>query len=115
MSDKLPDIIGALIDLRDEQRTAANSLQELTSDVREIVAGLARLETRAEANDFREQVLNRLTAIREDIAVNMARVDRVADTNIDIRAEVVSLRSENTALWRMIKALEARVDQIEPP
>jgi hypothetical protein len=85
-----------------------------------ILAALARLEggqtaMRDEAAGFREQVLNRLTAIREDIGVNMARVDRVADTATDIRAELSSLRVENTALWRMIKALETRVEQIETP
>jgi hypothetical protein len=85
-----------------------------------ILAALARLEggqaaMRDEAAGFREQVLNRLTAIREDIGVNMARVDRVADTATDIRAELSSLRVENTALWKMIKALETRVEQIEAP
>jgi hypothetical protein len=92
-----------------------------------ILAALARLEGgqtamradittfRAEASGFREQVLNRLTAIREDISVNMARVDRVAETATDIRAELISLRVENTALWRMIKALETRVEHIEAP
>ena len=61
------------------------------------------------------KVLNRLTAIREDIGGNMARVDRVAETVADIRAELISLRVENTALWRMIKALETCVEQIEAP
>jgi hypothetical protein len=70
---------------------------------------------RTESGTFREHVLARLDAIREDIGVNMARVDRVADTNTDIRAELVGLRLENTALWRMVKALEARVNQIEAP
>jgi hypothetical protein len=39
-------------------------------------AGLSELRT--EAGTFREHVLTRLDAIREDIGVNMARVDRVA-------------------------------------
>jgi cell division protein FtsB len=93
-------------------------LTRLATGQTHMEAELTRLATgqdmvRAEAADFREQVLNRLTAIREDIGVNMARVDRVAETVTDLRAELVSLRGENAALWRMIKAIESRVDQIE--
>jgi cell division protein FtsB len=93
-------------------------LTRLATGQTHMEAELTRLATgqdmvRAEAADFREQVLNRLTAIREDIGVNMARVDRVAETVTDLRVELVSLRGENAALWRMIKAIESRVDQIE--
>jgi len=87
------------------------ALSRLEAGQTNLAADLTRV--RAEAADFRDQVLNRLTAIREDIGVNMARVDRVAETVTDLRAELVSLRGENAALWRMIKAIESRVDQIE--
>jgi cell division protein FtsB len=90
----------------------------MAAELTHLAAGQTHLaaeltQVRAEAADFRDQVLNRLTAIREDIGVNMARVDRVAETVTDLRAELVSLRGENAALWRMIKAIESRVDQIE--
>jgi hypothetical protein len=103
--------------LRSDLTARMDHLEAGQGEMRADIAGLSR-DTAAravEAADFREQALNRLTAIREDIGVNMARVDRVADTNADIRAELVSLRVENAALGRMIKALETRVEQIETP
>ncbi len=100
--------------LRSDLTTRMDRLEAGHGEMRADIAGLSR-DTAARAADFRDQVLNRLTAIREDIGVNMARVDRVADTNADIRAELVSLRVENTALRRMVKSLETRVEQIETP
>jgi hypothetical protein len=110
-------VLAALARLEAGQATTHGDIAVLRADVASrtdgLEAGLAAI--RREGADFREQVLNRLTSIREDIGVNMARVERVAETNTDIRAEVVSLRKENTALWRMLKALEIRVDHIETP
>ena len=68
-----------------------------------ILAALARLEggqtaMRDEAAGFREQVLNRLTAIREDIGLNMARVDRVAENrNRHSRREHRALSDDQSA------------------
>jgi cell division protein FtsB len=104
-------ILAALSRLEAGQTHMVADVTQVRADLTHMAAELTRV--RAEAADFRDQVLNRLTAIREDIGVNMARVDRVAETVTDLRAELVSLRGENAALWRMIKAIESRVDQIE--
>ena len=88
-----------------------NGLAKLENSVAGLEAGQARLErevTRLRVDSMTrfETIEDRLTAIREDIGVNMGRADLAADTAGHNRKELGQL-------WRMIQRVQTRVDHLE--
>jgi methyl-accepting chemotaxis protein len=50
-----------------------------------------------------------VTAIRDDIAVNMGGVDAMRKANDTTRADMIQMREQMSVMWKQIKALEAQV------
>jgi chromosome segregation ATPase len=75
-----------------------------------------RTDMLAELGQTRGAIMGRMaelqasvTAIRDDIAVNMGRVDAVRQANDNTRADLVQMREQMSVMWKQIKTLEARV------
>ena len=88
------------------------------SEFETILAMLATLERgqvslRADIIGKLEKIENELTAIRDDIGVNMGRADAVERSNENIRADVRSMQEQMTVHWRQIKRLETNVRELK--
>jgi hypothetical protein len=75
-----------------------------------------RTDMLAELGQTRGAIMGRVaelqasvTAIRDDIAVNMGGVDAVRQANDNTRADVIQMREQMSVMWKQIKTLEARV------
>jgi chromosome segregation ATPase len=75
-----------------------------------------RTDMLAELGQTRGAIMGRMaelqasvTAIRDDIAVNMGGVDAVRQANDNTRADLVQMREQMSVMWKQIKTLEARV------
>jgi hypothetical protein len=75
-----------------------------------------RTDMLAELGQTRGAIMGRVaelqasvTAIRDDITVNMGRVDAVRQANDNTRADLVQMREQMSVMWKQIKTLEARV------
>jgi methyl-accepting chemotaxis protein len=98
-----------------------------------ILAALARLEagqvalrhavgdlaTRTELSEVRVAVMQRIdrlqntvTAIRDDVAVNLGAADAAQRANDNTRELVRSQGEQLNVMWRQLKALEAKVREI---
>jgi uncharacterized coiled-coil DUF342 family protein len=69
-------------------------------------------KTRGEIMEKVEGVQNSLTAIRDDIAVNIGSVDAARKANDNTRSDVTQMREQMSVMWRQIKQLESRVRDI---
>lgn len=63
-------------------------------------------------NNGEERILNQITLIRDDIAVNMGGVDAARQANDNTRADVTQIREQMSVMWKQIKQLESRVRDI---
>jgi hypothetical protein len=75
-----------------------------------------RTDMLAELGQTRGAIMGRMaelqasvTAIRDDIAVNMGGVDAVRQANDNTRADLIQMREQMSVMWKQIKTLEARV------
>jgi hypothetical protein len=59
-----------------------------------------------------DRMQDRLTAIRDDIGINMGAVDAVKRANDNTREDLRTLGEQVTVMWRQLKSLEARVRDI---
>ena len=78
---------------------------------------LAKLEDghtrlRVELMARMDRLQDSLTAVRDDIAVNMGAADAMQRANDNTRDMVRAQSEQLSALWRQLKALEARVREI---
>ena len=79
-----------------------------------IMAALRRLEDKTDRLQQGQTSLQQsLAAMREDVWVNMARADRVADAGENTRSEVRLMALELSAVWRKVHRLEEAVQNIE--
>jgi hypothetical protein len=69
--------------------------------------------TRAAIMDRVERLENRVTEVRDDIAVAMGSSDQVKRANENTRADLRSMQEQVSVMWKQIKRLETRVDSIE--
>ena len=75
-----------------------------------VLAALNRF--RADVMGKLEKIENELSAIRDDIGVNMGRADAVDRSNERIRADVRSMHDQLVIHWRQIKRLETEVREL---
>jgi len=59
-----------------------------------------------------DRLQDTLTAVREDVAVNMGAADAAQRVNENTREDLRSLREQVSVMWRQLKAVEARVREI---
>jgi phage-related tail protein len=64
-------------------------------------------------NDGFGRIENKLTAIQDDIAVAMASSDQMQRVNANTRADLRSIQEQVSIMWKQVKRLETRVDDIE--
>nr|WP_294546671.1 hypothetical protein [uncultured Rhodopila sp.] len=67
------------------------------SDIMERIAGLQKI----------------VTAIQDDIAVNMGAVGAARQANDETRVDLRQMREQMSVMWRQLKAVQARVDEID--
>jgi septal ring factor EnvC (AmiA/AmiB activator) len=103
MSDKTPtlaDVLAAIggldLALRGELGQLRGELGQLRGDL------MARLDRHED----------RLTAIREDIAVNFNRADRAVDAVKGLRTELDHLSTEFAGMTRQVRRLQTQLDEI---
>jgi chromosome segregation ATPase len=68
--------------------------------------------TRVDIMDRIDRLQNTVSAIRDDIAVNMGAADAAQRVNDNTREDLRSLREQVSVMWRQLKAVEARVREI---
>jgi hypothetical protein len=59
-----------------------------------------------------DRLQDALTAIRDDIGVNMGRADAAVRANTNTREDVRGLEEQVGIMWRQIRRLEDRVREI---
>jgi chromosome segregation ATPase len=90
--------------LRTDSQTLRTDFQALRTDF------LAELgQTRGAIMEKVAELQSSVTAIRDDIAVNMGGVDAARQANDNTRADVTQMREQMSVMWKQIKTLEARV------
>ena len=79
-----------------------------------ILTALRRLEDKTDRlQEGQTQIGQQIVVLREDLAVNMARADRVVEMGDNTRAEVRLVVTELSAVWRKGNRLEESVRAIE--
>jgi gamma-glutamylcyclotransferase (GGCT)/AIG2-like uncharacterized protein YtfP len=71
------------------------------------------IKTRADIMDRIDRLQNTVTAIQDDIAVNIGAVDAARLANENTRDDLPALREQVSVMWRQLKAVQARVDEID--
>ena len=60
-----------------------------------------------------DRLQNTVTAIQDDIAVNMGAVDAMPrQVNDNTREDLKQMREQMSVMWRQLKAVQVRVDEI---
>jgi hypothetical protein len=99
--DPMQPVLDVLVRLEAGQvKLRADSLAELGSSRAAIMDRVERLE-------------NRITEVRDDIAVAMGSSDQMQRANDNTRADLRSMQDQVSVMWRQIKSLEIRIDGIE--
>jgi len=92
-------------------------LTQVETGHRQLEAGLARLEAaqtslRVDLMARLDRVQDSVTAVRDDVGVNLAQSERAHEAIADTRAEVRSLGQQVAVAFRRIRQLEERVREI---
>jgi chromosome segregation ATPase len=108
---------GEVAFLRGEVASLREEVGRLAADQAALRADFARLEAaqtslRVDCMARMDRLENGLTDIRNDIAVNFGATDAVKRANDNTREELRALGDVVSAMYRQIKALEARVRDI---
>ena len=69
-------------------------------------------KTRADIMERIDRLQNAVTAIQDDIAVNMGAVDSARHVNDNTREDLKQMREQMSVMWRQLKAVQVRVDEI---
>ena len=69
-------------------------------------------KTRADIMERIDRLQNAVTAIQDDIAVNMGAVDSARQANDNTREDLKQMREQMSVMWRQLKAVQVRVDEI---
>ncbi len=105
-------ILAALARLETGQAAMAARLGRLEAGIGTLATRTELGETRAAIMERIDRVQDSLTAIRDDIAVNMGTADAMQKANDNTR-ELVRLQGEQlTVMWRQLKDLQAKVREI---
>nr|WP_294517188.1 hypothetical protein [uncultured Rhodopila sp.] len=70
------------------------------------------IKTRADIMERIDRLQNAVTAIQDDIAVNMGAVDSARHVNDNTREDLKQMREQMSVMWRQLKAVQVRVDEI---
>jgi len=110
--DALSMILAAMIRLEDKMTRLEDKVERLET---------GQVELRGEMTAMRVDVMlrldrheNRLSDIRDDIAVSMARADQAALVAVNTREEARLLGQQVALLQRQVNKLQTRLDQLEP-
>ena len=99
-----------LAKLDDRLAKLEDRLGKLEDRLAKLEDGHTRL--RVELMARMDRLQDSLTAVRDDIAVNMGAADAMQRANDNTRDMVRAQSEQLSALWRQLKALEARVREI---
>jgi len=107
----LADEMRAFRDEHRAQREELNAVRaELTAQGEKLMAqGEKMIALRTDLMARMDRLQDSITAIRDDIGVNMGAADRAVEANDHTRAEVRSLGEVVTAMGRQIQRLQADV------
>jgi hypothetical protein len=116
------DLVGVKTELRDELVGVKTELRDelvgVNTELRHELVGV-KTELRHELVGVRSDLMARmdrlqdaLTAIRDDIGVNMGRADAAVRAHAGTREDVRGLEEQFGLMWRKIRHLENRVREI---
>jgi len=111
MRGELADLRSELSDLRSEVSELRGGQSELRGELTQLRGEQTRL--RVDVLDQLEKMENKLTLIREDIAVNMGRADAAHRAADNTRDELRALNAQVQAMERRQRMMNARLDQLE--
>jgi uncharacterized coiled-coil DUF342 family protein len=105
--DPIAAILAALADIRAQMATRED-LAKLRAEF------LAELGTRTAAITEKVAELKaEVTAIRDDIAVNMGAVDQIERVNETTRADVRQLREQVSVMWKQLKQAQQDIRELK--
>ena len=88
-----------------------DNAQAILAALERLAAGQATL--RVELMGRMDRLQDAVTAIRDDIGVNMGAADAAMRVNDNTRADLRSLQEQVMVMWRQLKAVQARVREID--
>jgi len=110
MSDRPENLTEMIRSVLDGQRRTNELVSEIAKHVVQVEASIPSL--RIDLMSRMERLENRLTEIRDDIGVNMGAVDQAHRATDSTRDELRLLGEQVTIMYRQIKRLETRVNEI---
>ena len=95
-----------------------DSTSRILATLERLEAGQANIrddliKTRADIMERIDRLQNTVTSTRDDITVNMGAVDAARLVNDNTRDDVKQMREQMSVMWRQLKAVQARVDEID--
>jgi predicted nucleic acid-binding Zn-ribbon protein len=111
MRGELTGLRGDLADVRADQSSMRGELTGMHATLARMQDEQTRL--RVDMVDQLEKMENKLTLIREDIAVNMGRADGAHRAADNTRDELRALNEQVQSMERRQRMLSARMDQLE--
>jgi regulator of replication initiation timing len=110
-------IFAALTKLTDGMDAIRADIGGLRTDLDGLRVDLDGLRTsqtnlRVDLMERMDRLDNQVTGIRDDIIVNMGRVDHVDEALINTRGDVQHLFREMSVMWRQVKRLQSEVRDI---